>query len=147
MEGKEPNRIQVSSGVQEFDINGNGIVKFNPADTDFLDRLFAAFDEMELRQAERRSKAAEMKGREFFDYVRKMDEETRELIDGVFNAPICEMAFPGLCLYSLAEGLPLWCNLMLAIFDEIDAALDESDKKARYRIDKYTKKYEQKRKK
>ena len=45
-------------------------------------------------------------------------------------------------IYAIADGLPIWANLMLAIIDEFDASFVAEKKKTNPRIQKYTKKYQ-----
>lgn len=44
-------------------------------------------------------------------------------------------------MYALAEGLPLWANLLFAIMDEMDETVMREKKAMNPRIAKYTKKY------
>ena len=44
-------------------------------------------------------------------------------------------------VYAMADGLPVWCNLMLAVMDEIDTSFAREQKRMNPRIAKYTAKY------
>ena len=65
----------------------------------------------------------------------------RELIDGVFGKPVCKELFSGLNVYALADGLPVWCNFLLAVMDEVDTTFSREQKAMNPRIAKYTAKY------
>ena len=41
-------------------------------------------------------------------------------------------------VYALADGLPVWCNLMLAVIDQIDTTFSREQKRTNPRIAKYT---------
>ena len=62
-------------------------------------------------------------------------------MDGVFGAPVCDALFGCMNVYAMADGLPVWCNLMLAVMDEIDTTFAREQKATNARITKYTKKY------
>ena len=79
-----------------------------------------------------------------FDLMRERDKEMRELIDGVFDAPVCAMLFGGMNVYAMASGLPVWANLMLAIMDEVDTAFAREQKATNPRVQKYMAKYHKK---
>lgn len=46
-----------------------------------------------------------------------------------------------------ANGLPVWCNLMMAVMDEIDTTFTREQKLTNPRISKYTAKYQKYQKK
>lgn len=65
----------------------------------------------------------------------------RELLDEVLGASVCAPLFGGMSLYAMAGGLPVWCNLLLALMDEMDAALVREQKASNPRLKKYLDKY------
>lgn len=44
-------------------------------------------------------------------------------------------------VYALADGLPVWMNLMLAVLDVVDAKLAQENERANPRLEKYLAKY------
>ena len=70
-----------------------------------------------------------------------MDEEMRDIIQEVFCFDVCGAVFGDMNVYALADGLPVWCNLMLSVMDEIDTTFAREQKAQNPRISKYTKKY------
>lgn len=64
----------------------------------------------------------------------------REIIDGVFG-PISESVFGEMSVYAVAGGLPVWCNFLLAVIDEVDTTFAREKKATNPRIAKYTAKY------
>lgn len=134
--------IRFETGIETFSLNGSADVSFNPTDSAFVENLFNAFDTLDKRQESYRSEVEKTADkREVFDVARRMDGEMREIINGVFGADVCGSLFGGMNVYALADGLPVWANLMLAIMDEIDTAFAREQKATNPRIAKYTKKY------
>lgn len=79
--------------------------------------------------------------------ITERDAEMRGIIDGVFEAPVSESVFGGMNVYAIANGLPVWCNLMMAVMDEIDTTFTREQKLTNPRISKYTAKYQKYQKK
>ena len=65
-----------------------------------------------------------------------------KVLDGLFNAPVCETVFGSMSLCAFANGFPVWLNLMLSILDEIEANIGDIQKQADPRIAKYKAKYQ-----
>ena len=63
------------------------------------------------------------------------------LSEEVFGFDVCGAVFGDMNVYALADGLPVWCNLMLSVMDEIDTTFAREQKAQNPRISKYTKKY------
>ncbi len=130
------------SGLVTYTINGKCEVSFNPTDSAFIERLYSAFEELDKRQdsyKERVEKTANK--REIFDLARECDAEMRKTIDGVFGEPVSDAVFAEMNVYAVANGLPVWCNLLLAVMDEIDTSFAREQKATNPRIAKYTAKY------
>ena len=135
------NTLNFDTGVVKHSINGKYEVEFNPTDVAFAERLGRAFDELERKHESKRKAIESASTAEVFDLARKWDAEMREVIDEVFGGPLCASVFGDTSVYALANGLPLWANLMLAVMDEMDAAIIREKKATDPRILKYTKKY------
>lgn len=116
---------------------------FNPLDMAFSRKLFTAFEKLDAKQEkykEEVQKNADKK--EIFSIGEKMDAEMRDIInDDVFGFDICGELFGGMNIYALANGLPVWANLLFAMVDEADTAYAREQKLTNPRIAKYTKKY------
>lgn len=140
--------INFESGLVTYSLNGKCEVTFNPTDSNFLERINSAFNDLDKKQDEYKSRIEKMEdNREIFEFARERDKEMREIIDGVFEAPVCNALFGGMNVYAVAGGLPVWCNLMLSIMDEIDTTLSVEQKEINPRIAKYTQKYQKYQKK
>lgn len=134
--------ITFSTGVVEYNLNGQVKVSFNPTDSTFGEKLFNTFNELDKKQESYKAQVEKMSDKkEIFEFIRERDAEMREMIDGVFDAPICDALFGAMNVYAMADGLPVWCNLMLAIMDEIDTTYAREQKLTNPRVNKYTEKY------
>lgn len=134
--------IKFETGKVTYTLNGDIQVSFNPTDSAFVEKLFSAFDTLDKRQDAYKAEVEKMGDkREIFDIARKRDAEMREIIDGVFEAPVCKALFGGMNVYAMADGLPAWANLMLAVMDEIDTSFAKQKKLTDPRISKYLARY------
>lgn len=134
--------LNFDSGLVTYSLNGKIEVSFNPTDSNFVERLYAAFEELDKKQEGYKAQVEKLADkREIFDFARQRDAEMRGVIDGVFDTSVCDAVFGGMNVYSLSGGLPVWCNLMLAVMDEIDTTFAREQKATNPRIAKYTKKY------
>ena len=131
--------LTLDTGEIEYKINEKCTVRFNPTDPYFADRIYTALDELSKRQG-----SADVNGmttRETFDYLRKLDADMRQTIDGCFDAPVCDLLFGKTSVYASKDGTPLWMNLMLIIIDELDDGIKREKAFHSEKLAKYTKKY------
>lgn len=134
-------KLTFDTGIKEYEVNGGEILRFNPSDSAFVGKLFNAFDSLDKKQEIYRAQIDSMKDkREIFEIAHNQDIEMRTIIDGVFG-PICDSLFGDMNVYAMADGLPVWCNFLLAIIDEVDTSFAREQKKTNPRIAKYTAKY------
>lgn len=137
--------LNFETGLVEFDLNGKATVSFNPTDSNFIERLYATFEELDRKQEQYKADIEKMADkRKIFDYARERDAEMRGMLDDVFGAPVSDALFGGMNVYAVANGLPVWCNLMLAVMDEVDSTFAREQKAVNPRIAKYTAKYKKK---
>ena len=129
--------LKFETGLTEYTLNGKCKVYFNPTDPAFAERVCDVFDTL----AEKQKACVAGNNREFFDEVHRLDGEMRGLIDGVLGESTCETLFGEMNVYSFANGLPVWMNLLFAIMDEINAKITAEEKLTDPRIAKYTAKY------
>ena len=136
-------QLQFDTGLVSYDLNGAAQVAFNPTDSAFVERLFHTFDALDQKQDAYRAEVERAAGsREIFDIARRRDEEMRGMIDEALGQPVCGALFGGMNVYAMADGLPVWCNLMLALMDEVDTSFAREQKATTPRIRKYTAKYQ-----
>lgn len=135
--------LNFDSGLVTYSLNGKVDVSFNPTDSNFVERLYSAFESLDKKQESYKAQVEKMADkREIFNFARERDAEMRGIIDGVFDAPVSEALFGGMNVYAVAGGLPVWCNLMLAVMDEIDTTFAREQKATNPRVTKYTAKYQ-----
>lgn len=135
--------LKFSTGLVTYSLNGQCEVTFNPTDSAFVKKLFDTFSVLDKKQEAYREEIEKTSDRlEIFEIAQARDAEMREMIDGVFGAPVCQALFGSMNVYALADGLPVWANLMLAVMDEIDTGFAREQKLTNPRIAKYTAKYQ-----
>lgn len=134
--------LNFDSGVVTYSLNGKCEVSFNPTDSNFVERIYTAFNDLDKKQDEYKSRIEKMADKkEIFEFARERDAEMRTIIDGVFDVPVCDAVFGGMNIYAMASGLPAWVNLMLAVMDECDTTFSREQKATNPRIAKYTAKW------
>lgn len=134
--------LHFETGLVTYTLNDACEVKFNPTDSEFVERLFSAFDTMDKKQDTYKNEVDRLADkREIFRVARERDREMREIIDGVLGEGVSNKLFGAMNVYAIADGLPVWCNLMLAVLDEIDTSFAREQKRTNPRIAKYTAKY------
>lgn len=137
--------INVSLGIKEYIIRGAAgdcTLRFNPTDSEFIEKLYSAFDTLDKKQDaynEEVQRCGDKK--EIFEIARRRDKEMRALIDGIFDRPVCESIFGGMNLYALADGLYVWANFLLALIEETDTTFAREQRATNPRLKKYTEKY------
>lgn len=135
--------LNFDSGLVTYSLNGKCEVEFNPTDSNFAERLYSAFDELDKKQDGYKAQIESMTDKkEIFDFARERDTEMRGIIDSVFGAPVSDAVFGGMNVYAVSNGLPVWANLLLAVMDEIDSTLSREQKLTNPRVSKYTAKYQ-----
>lgn len=140
--------LNFDSGLVTYSLNGKCEVSFNPTDSAFVERLYHTFEELDKKQENYKSSMQNLQDKkEIFNFARERDAEMREILDAVFGVPVSDALFGDMNVYAIANGLPVWCNLMLAIMDELDTAFAREQKAANPRIAKYTAKYQKYQKK
>lgn len=137
----ESKALSFETGLVSYNLNGKVELVFNPTDAVFVERLYNAFEALDKLQETIKADTAKLGMRELFDTARKRDAEMRELIDGALGAPVCEALFGDMNVYAMANGAPVWANLLLAIMDEVDRGVTEEHGKVPERIRKYSQKY------
>ena len=137
--------LSFANGVQEYTVHGikgDVIIRFNPTDGAFIQRLYNAFDTLDKKQEKYADEVQKCGARgEIFNNNRPPDKEMREIIDGLFEEPVCDSIFGSMNLYAMADGLHVWTNFLLALMDETDSAFAREQKATNPRIQKYTAKY------
>lgn len=130
-----------NTGVQEVSINGKVTVALNLTDMSFVERVFNAFDAMDKQQDRYQSMLNTTEAKDIFAAARTMDSEMRDLINGVFGADVCADLYGSMNVYAMADGLPVWCNLMLSLIENMDDTFTAEKKKTNPKLQKYLAKF------
>lgn len=144
--------IQPVSGIKEYQIKLYAdqtpvVVRFNPTNMLFVERVFRTFDEMdEIGETfNKKIESVSDDWKRLFEITKEAEEEMREKLNAVFATDICTPLFGEYeSVYAAGDGLPIWANILLAIIDEMDTAFVEEKKKQNPRIQKYVAKYSRK---
>lgn len=135
--------LNISTGLQECNINEKCKVYFNPTDPVFIEKVYNAFcalDELDEKYREQKKDIED--GIAVFKMAREADAGMRAIIDGLFNENVCQPVFGEISIYAMSDGLPLWANVMLALTEAIGDTFSEEAQKANPRLEKYIKKYQ-----
>lgn len=139
------NALNFETGIVTYSINGKHEVHFNPTDYNMIERLFDTIETLDERQ-ERYSAELEaaQDNRAAFEVVRKVDAEMRAEIDKVLGEGVADGVFEGMNVCALAGGMPVWANLLLALYDVIQSVTEREVKTTSPRVQKYTQRYAKK---
>ena len=131
--------IRFDTGVVSFNVNDAVTIEFNPTDREVVEKIYSTFEELDKKQDAYKAEVERCADKkEIFEIARRRDQEMREMLDGLFGKPICAPLFGAMNVYAMADGLPVWCNLMLAIVDQIDTTFSRQQKLTNPRIKKYS---------
>lgn len=149
------NVISFDTGIEEFYLNDQVSVVFNPTDIHFIEKVLDAFDDISDLYEKYQKSVEELEDDDptkeaaarVYDIAHAADAEIREKINEVFGKDVCTPTIGGRSILMPAKGLPVWENLLLAIIDKFDSQLIEEKAKTNPRLEEYTKKYRRIRKK
>ena len=133
--------LSVNLGVEDYTINGKCKVLLNPTDPAFVTRLFNRFSELEGEDKAWREKMESMAGEEVLKAWESGDAMFRSAIDDVLGEGTCASICGGVSVLAMADGAPIWMNIMLAIIDAMDSAVAREEKAVNPKLQKYLKKY------
>ena len=139
--------LSFDDGLVEFSVNrGKAVITINPTDADFFGTIYQAFSDLSKQQEQSEKERQSLPKEKVYDYMHSVSEDMRTVIDHVF-APVCNVeslcdaVFGKMNLYSYADGLPVWCNFLLAVMDKADTSVAQQKKLSDPRIQKYIAKY------
>lgn len=136
--------LTFNTGRRAFNINGVVEVSFNDTDVDFVERLYSVFAKLDEKQDYYKTRVQTTPDGEIFSLMRDLDSDMREELNGLFETDVCTPLFGRMNVFALADGLPLWANLMLCIMEQVDAAYSREQKAINPRVQKYTAKWQKK---
>ncbi len=142
--------LKFETGIKEFSLNGEKSVFFSPTDMNFVEKVFRVVENLDQKEQDFQKELETLSEEEeakVFDLGRAHDAEIRQVINGLFDDDVCTPVFGNLNVFALADGLPVWANLLFAIIDTLDEEFVKQKEKTNPRIAKYTAKYGKKRRK
>lgn len=84
-------KLLVDTGVEEFEVNGRGVLRFNPGDPNIYHRFFAAREELAALDEELTRRTAELSPERdagtSLDLLADYDRRIKALLNRVFGAP------------------------------------------------------------
>lgn len=115
-------------------------VRFNPYDILFLNKIMTAAENLDAEQSKLRNISTD-DWSVVYDASVTADKKMREILDGIFDVPICDALFPHQTVYAVGNGFPAWSNFLYAIVEKMDVGLSAEKDAAQKRIRKYSEKY------
>ena len=84
--GKE---LNISTGVEEYSLNGKVKIYFNPTDADFTERIYRSFDFLDAKQDEYQKRIdASESVEQSLAFLKELDTEMREHLFSIFGEDI-----------------------------------------------------------
>ncbi len=133
--------ITISTGLTEYRLNDKVSVCFNPTDVVFLEKLTYALEKLDALQEELNAARGTLTEADIFPFAKEQDKKMRAVLDALFDVPVCEALFGSMNLYASAGGFPVWANLILAVYEEVETAMQGELTAREQRIAKYVDKY------
>lgn len=134
--------IKFDTNLEEVNINDKVTVWLNLSDFEFAMKVAEAIGQMgEIQEKCGNDISEQTDASKMFAILREADGKIREKIDALFGLDVCTPLYGRMNVMSYADGLPVWCNLMFALYDEMLSRMSAQQKKIAPRIDKYTAKY------
>ena len=128
-------QLSYDKGLVEYDINGDYTVSFNPTDEGFVAKLEETFGSLDELQGKLASD-------DVFSKFGELDAEMRAKIDGLLGDGASDALFGDMNCYAIADGLPVWMNLVLALLDEVSEAYEREFGKTDARVKAHNAKYD-----
>lgn len=125
--------LTFETGIVDYDINGVK-VRFNPTDENFIGKLQQTFNELDSLEDSLVDSAD-------FEKFAELDSEMRGKIDGLLGDGTANALFPDMNCYAIADGMPVWLNLLFALFDEVYEACEREYGKSDARMKAWSGKY------
>ena len=145
-EKKINTNIEFDDGFREYTINGdpNKVIRIDTADYDLITRSDKArktieaavrkYDKIEINA----DGSANCSDEEAIAAVTDLSDVIREQMNYIFNADVSGIVFGNASPLSTRKGIPLYERFFNAVMPIIEADLNEENKQAQKRINKYT---------
>ena len=126
--------ISFDTGIREYDLNGVYTARFNPTDENIMlkiEQTMKSFDEAQKDVA----------GTSDFSLFINLDKSMRAKIDDILGDGAADALFPDTNCFALADGLPVFMNLLFALLDVCHDAYEAEYGKTDGRFKAYSSKY------
>ena len=125
-------KLTFDTGIREYDINGKGVLRFNPSDPNVYERFYQAVDELEQMERElTETDTSGLEGQaiaaENLRLLTEADRKTKQALDRVFGPPNDFNALlEGVNLMAVAtNGERVVTNLLAALTPIIEQGAQE----------------------
>ena len=132
--------LTINTGVEEYILNGY-TVRLNPTDPAFISRLYNRFSELEAQDKAWRDKMASLSGADALRAWEEGDHIFRSAVDDVLGEGTCAGVCGAVSVLAMADGAPIWMNILLAVIDMMDSAVAREQKAVNPKLQKYLSKY------
>lgn len=114
-------KLNFDAGVEEFRLQGGGVLRFNPADPNLYARFLEAEAQLKDIEENLRKKAAESQdsGAAVIELLGQADREVKALLDRVFPGNDFDKALGGVNLLAVAGGGQRVVTNLFAALEEI----------------------------
>ena len=137
------NTLSIDLGINEYQLAPDCVVRFNPTDTAFITKFYNMVERLaEIQEDYDKAIKPLTEPKSVLEEIAKADKAMREVIDSVFDVPICQAIFGDMHVTAKsANGVPVYMELTLALIDQCDIDMTGLAGKGKTYVDKYTKKY------
>ena len=114
-------KIHFDSGIKEYSLNGQGILRFNPGDPNLYARFFEALDKIQALTEEMTTQAekndGELSGRDTVMLMQQTDRKVKEILSWTFGGNNdFDKILGGMNLMAVADnGRQIITNLLEAL--------------------------------
>lgn len=107
--------------MKSYRLNDVCVVELDPDDPATAERIAATAKAIEgVLNANKRALTRTKDPRKLLEASKRVDGEVREMLDDVFGKSVCTPLFGSTSVLALADGTPLWANLLAAVMEEIE---------------------------
>lgn len=141
--------LNFDDGYKEFSINGDDsrVIRFNPADFSIIERIKAAYDEID--KATKIENDIELKADgtpieqlgQASEIVKGINDTIKKQVDYIFNSEVSGMVFGNQSPLSMVKGMPLYERFLNTVVPVIKKEIKAEQEASQKRISKYTKVY------
>ena len=120
-------KLDFDSGIEEYRLQGGGVLRFNPRDPNLYGRFLDAEEQMKKIEQDLRQKAekAEQTGLSVLELTREADRQLKDLLAQVFPGNDFQKALSGVNLLAVAgNGQPVAVNLFAALEEILTAGAE-----------------------